>query len=520
MNGVQILIVIAAGIAIAAFSRRWGVVQPGIVVMVLACVASFIPGVPRLELNSELILAIVVPPLLYSATRGASFSSFAQNLRAIVSLGVILVVLTTGVLGLVSSWLLPTLPLAAALTLGAVLAPPDTVTMVAEGEKIGLPRRVTAILTGESLVNDATALTLFSLAIAALDGARYGVGTGIGRFFYTAFAGLGIGALLAVVTLWLRARLRNSTLETTLTLLVPFTAFLLAEQVHASGILAVVAAAFSISVNTSLDQKHQYPGAYLTRLQEEAFWPVVDFLLETFVFAYIGLQLRFVLFDLVGSNPGLVRTLIAAFVLLVIAIGWRLAGVYLLFGRWALSQRRLEDRLARDPRYRARYEQKQQARSARRRGNRSGPLGPPTVRETTMVGWTGMRGILTLGAAAAVPETLSNGQPFPGRDAIQAIALIVTLGTLLIQGTTLHWVARALHLDTKAEKDQARLMRRWGVELATAAAPNVDGHMQDEDFERQRAALGRALANGDIDEETARSLVADIDLRQAASHTL
>ena len=518
VNGVQILIVIAAGIAVAGVSRRWGVVQPGIVVMVLACVASFIPGVPRLELDSELILAIVVPPLLYSATRGASFSSFGQNLRAIVNLGVVLVVLTTGVLGLMSSWLLPALPLAAAMLLGAVLAPPDTVTMVGEGEKLGLPRRVTAILTGESLVNDATALTLFSLALAALDGARTGVGAGVGRLFYAAFVGLGIGALLAVATLWLRARLHNSTLETALALVVPFTAFLLAEQVQASGILAVVTAAFSISVNTSLDPKHQYPGAYLTRLQEEAFWPVLDFLLETFVFAYIGLQLRFVLADLFEErDPGLVRTLVAALVLLVLAIATRLAGVYLLFGRWALSQRTHEDRLARDPRYRARYEERA---ARRRRRTRSGPLGPPTLRETTLVGWTGMRGILTLAAAAAVPETLSNGQPFPGRDAIQAIALIVTLGTLLIQGTTLPWMARILHLDTTAERDQARLMRRWGVQLATAAAPGLDGKMQDEDFERQRAALGRALVNGDIDEETARSLVADIDLRQAASHTL
>ena len=519
MNGVQILIVIAAGIAVAGLSRRWGVVQPGIVVMVLACVASFVPGVPRLELDSELILAIVVPPLLYSAARGASFSGFGQNLRAIISLGVVLVVLTTGVLGLMSSWLLPTLPTAAAMLLGAVLAPPDTVTMVAEGEKLGLPRRVTAILTGESLVNDATALTLFSLALTALDGGRTGLGPGIGRFFYTAFVGLAIGGLLAVATLWLRARLRNSTLETTLVLLVPFTAFLLAEQVHASGILAVVAAAFSISVNTTLDPKHQYPGAYLTRLQEEAFWPVLDFLLETFVFAYIGLQLRFVLSDLFREgDPGLARTVLAALVLLVLAIAWRLAGVYLLFGRWALRQRRHEDRLARDPRYRTRYEERQRRRSARRR-SRSGPLGPPTVRETTLVGWSGMRGILTLAAAAAVPATLSNGQPFPGRDAIQAIALIVTLGTLLIQGTTLDRVAHALHLDTRAEQDQARLMRRWGVQLATAAAPGLDGRMQDEDFERQRAAVGRALVNGDIDEETARSLVADIDLRQAANHT-
>jgi Na+/H+ antiporter len=517
VNGVQILIVIGAGIAVAGITRRWGLVQPGIVIMVLACAASFIPAMPRLELDSDLILAIVVPPLLYSATRGASFSGFGQNLRTILRLGVVLVVLTVIVLGYVSSWLLPTLPLAAAFTLGAVLAPPDTVTMVAEGDKIGLPRRVTSILTGESLVNDATALTLFSLAIAAVGGARTTFSEGVGRFFYTAVVGLAVGSALAVVTLRIRDRLRASTLETALALLVPFTAYLLAEQLNASGILAVVAAAFIISVNTSLDPKHQYPNAYRTRLQENAFWPVVDFLLETFVFAYIGLQLRFVLSDLAqAENPGLTRTLVAAGVLLVVAIVWRLVAVAGLFWPWALRRRGHEQRMARDQRYRVRDEKKRERGAERRRGARREPLGPPNKRETLIVGWTGMRGILTLAAAAAVPETTSSRAPFPGRDAIQAIALLVTLGTLLIQGSTLRWMVKLLKLDTHEEREQSAKMRRRGVDLATAAAPVP---ATDEDFEKQRTAVALAVRDGTLDEDTARSLISDIDQRQAASHT-
>lgn len=164
MNGVQILLIIGVGIAVSALAKKRGI-EPGMIIVILAAAASFLPGVPRLELEPELILAIVVPPLLYSAARGASFSSFGANLRPILTLGVLLVVATTAALGLVTSWLLPSVGLAAAFLLGAVLAPPDTITSVSHGDEMGLPRQVTAILTGESLVNDATALTLFSIAV-------------------------------------------------------------------------------------------------------------------------------------------------------------------------------------------------------------------------------------------------------------------------------------------------------------------------------------------------------------------
>ena len=510
VNGVQILLIVGAGIGVSALAHRRGV-QPGLVIVVLAAAVSFLPGVPRLELDSELILAIVVPPLLYSAARGASFTSFGQNFRGIFDLGVLLVALTAGALGLLSSWLLPSIGLAAAFLLGSVLAPPDTITTVSHGAELGLPRRATSILTGESLVNDATALTLFSIALAAVNGEHASWGAGALELLRNAVVGAAIGGVLAVATLWLRKRLGNPTLETTLVLLVPFTAFLLAEQVHASGIIAVVVAAFSISINISLDPQHQYPGAYRTRLQEEHFWPVMDFLLETFVFAYIGLQLGFVLDELAAQDePGLARTLVAAGLLLLAAIVLRMAGVFLLFGRWRLGDRRTRRRLARDPGLAARLEQ----RRSRGRGQRAGVtrLGAPSNREGVVVGWTGMRGILTLAAAAAVPETTTSGAPFPGRNAIQAIALIVTLGTLLIQGTTIRSLVRWLRLDVAGEVEEARAMRARGLAIARAAA--ADG------FEQQRLALGTALMRGEVDEKTARDLIGDIDLQQAAARTL
>ncbi|WP_285593246.1 sodium:proton antiporter [Kineosporia sp. NBRC 101731] len=511
MSGVEILLIVGAGIAVYAIAGKRGL-QPGMVVVVLAAVVSFIPGVPRLELESELILALVVPPLLYSATRATPVSGFAANLGPIVSLGVVLVVITTGVLGLVSSWLMPSIGLAGAFVLGAVLAPPDTITTVSHGRELGLPRRATQILTGESLVNDATALTVFSLAIAAVNGQGTSVGGGLATFLLTVVVGLVVGLVFAVGTLSLRKRLGNPTLEVALVLLVPFTAFLVSEELHGSGILAVVAAAFMVSANLTFDPKHQYPGAHRTRLAEEQVWKVIDFLLENFVFAYIGLQLKFVLEDLADAEE-LTVTLISAGVLLVVAIVVRMLGVFGLFGRRALAERWAEWIMKNDPRARLRRQQRNELFEQRRQAL---PLGATSFRENVLVGWTGMRGILTLAAAAAVPETTTSGAPFPGRDAIQAIALIVTLGTLLVQGTTIRKVAVALKFDVEAEKLETVRNEERGRELVRDAV-GPDGPRTPEDYQKQRDAVGFAMATEHLDESVMREIVEDIDLRQAAA---
>ncbi|AXX29827.1 sodium:proton antiporter [Actinosynnema pretiosum subsp. pretiosum] len=488
MNGVQILLIVGAGIAITAVARRRGV-EPGLIVVVLAAAASFLPWMPKLELDSELILAIVVPPLLYSAARVAAFTGFGANLRPIVHLGVVLVVLTTFALGFVASWALPSLG-GVAFVLGAVLAPPDTITTVTHGERIGLPGRVRSILIGESLVNDATALTLFSITLLAVDGGHATIAGGITQFAYKLTVGVLVGGAFAAATLAVRKRLGNTTLETTLVLLLPFTVYLAAEEVHASGIIAVVVASFTVTANMTLDPAHRYPGAHLTRIQEKSVWAVVDFLLETFVFAYIGLRLRFVL----AEQEDLAAVLLASGVLLVAAIALRLVGVYALFGRWALSLRLA----GRSPRERERARRREARTSGRRRRPR---LGAPTAKENLLVGWTGMRGILTLAAASAVPESV------PGRDAVQAVALLVTLGTLLIQAPTIGPLARALDFDVREERAATGRMR----ERAEALVRRHEG------FDAQRQALGAAVRDGDLDEELARDLIEEIDVRQAAA---
>jgi monovalent cation/hydrogen antiporter len=199
----------------------------------------------------------------------------------------------------------------------------------------------------------------------------------------------------------------------------------------------------------------------------------------------------------------------------------RMAGVYVLFGRWTVRSRMADRRAARDPAYRAQSEKRQERR--RRRGGK--PLAPPTHKEIVLVGWTGMRGILTLAAAAAVPEVTSPGNlPFPGRDQIQAIALFVTLGTLLIQGTTVRTVARWLKFDLAEERAEDAEMHERGQKIVAEAQSSNQSSDQssadiDDTFERQRLALGRAVAEHRLTEEVARELIEDIDLRQAARHT-
>jgi NhaP-type Na+/H+ or K+/H+ antiporter len=222
----------------------------------------------------------------------------------------------------------------------------------------------------------------------------------------------------------------------------------------------------------------------------------------------------------VTAAPGLTITLITAGVLLVTVIVFRLAAVWLLFAWWGARRRAMERKMASDTRFRARAERRQAAREKRRRfgqaaGEWRGPLGEPTPRESLIVGWTGMRGILTLAAAAAVPHTLHNGDEFPGRDAIQAIALFITLGTLLIQGTTIRPLVRRLNIDTHGERNRAKELLERGEALVRTAVTH-SGPPTTEDFDAQRTAVVGAVHSGELDDDTARVLVHDIDLRQAA----
>jgi CPA1 family monovalent cation:H+ antiporter len=438
---VELILVIVAAIVVTAIAHQRGL-EPALIIVVIGCAASFLPGFKPPELDSHILLTVVLPPLLYSAALDFSFPTFLRNIRPILGLGVGLVVVTAFTVAAISAWLVVVpLTFGTALILGAIVAPPDAVTAVAVGRKLGLPKKVMAILTGESLINDAAALTLFSIAVAQVGGRHTFIENPFLLFGYSAVLGPIVGAALGFVTLWIRKRLANPGLETVQGLVVPFAAFITAEHFHASGVLAVVVAGFVVGNGT-------LGAGYQTRLQERYVWNSVDVLLEAFVFAYIGLHLRFVLEDLRGADETLADVALASVIVLAIVMLIRPVSVLVMFGRSLLS-RHVESRLSVPvPASGGRG-----ALGMRRRGKPPGKWRrlidrrSLTWQESVVVSWTGMRGVVTLAAAAAIPTLTEAGDPFPDRATIQAIAFVVSVGTLLIQGATLPLLISRLRLS-------------------------------------------------------------------------
>ncbi|HEV7899936.1 MAG TPA: sodium:proton antiporter [Planosporangium sp.] len=464
MYGAQLLLVIIGAIAVTAFAQRRGLQAP-LFVVALASMVSFVPGMPRLDLPPEFILGVVLPPLLYSTALDFSFVSFTRNLWSIVTLGVGLVVFSAVATAVFASWVVPGLPLAAGLVLGAVLAPSDAVAAVAVGRRLCLPKRLVSILTGESLVNDAAALTLFTLTSAAVVGIRTRPHNPVLFFLYSAVVGTGVGLLVALVVHWVRVRLCDPGLETVLGMVVPFAAYLVAEQVHASGVLAVVAAGFFLG-------HHAANAGFETRLQSRQVWRSLDVLLEAFIFAYMGLQLRFVIEDVAARGVPLRVFVVTSVLVLLAVLLTRPVWIFLMFGP-ALRQmkaltvrstlaRRIEDRL-----------------------RAWGGHGRPPLRQSeelpwkysAVMSWTGMRGVVTLAAAAGVPITTLRGDPFPGRGFIQASAFVVAVGTLLIQGFTLPPLIRALDIADSGEWQHERDETRRAQSIARHAARQATAEM-------------------------------------------
>src|SRR3954470_23519763 len=342
-----------AAIAVTLMAERRGIQAPLLLALV-GLAASFIPRLPRLELEPEIILTVVLPPLLFSAAREFSFVSFIRRLGSILNLGVFLVAVTTGIVGAVAAAIVPNMTLAVALVLGAVVSPPDAVTAVAVGRKLKLPTQMMTVLKGESLINDAAALTFFTFATASVAGTHLFIPNVVLYLLYSAVAGFILGLVVGGIVHQVQKRITNASLATVMTVVVPFTAYLIAEEVGASGVLAVVAAGLSLG-HTAGDAR------YDVRIQEQQFWRTADGLLEAFVFAYIGLQFRWVLADASEKGFNLFALTGLSLVVLLAVIAVRIGWVFFtaLFSQWqaranAKRLKRLDAQL--DARPRARME--------------------------------------------------------------------------------------------------------------------------------------------------------------------
>ena len=489
----ELILVVVGAIVLTAVAQRRGL-QPALVIVVVGLAVSFTPGFPGIELGSRVLLSVVVPPLLYSAALDFSFPTFLRNIRPILGLGVGLIAITALAVAGVASWVVPTMGFATAVMLGAVVAPPDAVSAVAVGRKLGMPRRVTAILKGESLVNDAAALALFTVALTHAAGDRPFIGNPLLLFGYGAVIGPLIGVALGYTTLWIRRRLAHPGLETIQGLVVPYAAYLCADRVHASAVLAVVAAGFVVGQGS-------LRAGYLTRLQERYVWNSVDVLLEAFVFAYIGLQLRFVVQDMRAAHdsPKQVVAVSAAVLLTVLVV--RPVWVFLMFR----SGPRSADGESKTSRVLPAW-------------GRPLPRGALTWREKVMVSWTGMRGVVTLAAASAIPQHNIAGEHFAHRSTSQVVAFVVTVGTLLLQGSTLPLLIRRLRPGYERETTDAAAATAKAEQLAGDVAVEVlDQFEHDPPPDLDTAAvtdIRRTIAGRVHDADTTPS--PDLDAKHAA----
>jgi CPA1 family monovalent cation:H+ antiporter len=434
MDILTVMGVLAGSLALTAVARRYNVSAPLLIVLV-ALAVSFIPGLPRLQLNPELILTLVLPPLLYSTSLESSPAHFKAMLRPIIALGVVAVLVTALVVGLVVHLLLPDLPFASALVLGAVVAPPDAVTAVAIG-RLGLPRRIMAVLTGESLVNDATALTLYKIGLTAVLGTAGSIGHGFLVFAVATVLGIGIGLLAGVAVDLIRRKLDDSLMESTIGIIVPFGVYVTAEHLHpfssqfsGSGVLALVTAGLY------LGHRSLYAGPGM-RVQDSSVWASIDMLLEALVFALIGLQLPFVLADVRVNGRTNATLITSAIVVLLATIAVR---VLYVFATGYLPRALRLFRTERDA---------------------------LSWRELAVVSWAGARGVVTLAAAAGVPIGTPGGQE------IQLFAFTVATSTLLIQGLTLPVLIRVLKVRDSDEvsRDAEEELEARGAAMKAASA--------------------------------------------------
>jgi CPA1 family monovalent cation:H+ antiporter len=413
---------VATVVAVTAVCRRLDLSAP-VTLVAAGVVASYLPFVPEAPLTAEIVLVGLLPPLLYNAALQTSLVDFTAYRRVIGSLSVGLVVFTTVGVALVVHRVLPGVGWPAAFAMGAVVAPPDAVAATAVARRIGLPRGIVTILEGESLLNDATALVALRTAILASAGAVTVLGVTL-DFLRTAIGAVAVGVVVYAVVANVRRHVSDPVLDTSVSIATPFIAYVAAEEVHASGVVAVVIAGLLLGHRAPVVQTAS------SRIAERLNWRTVSFLLENSVFLLIGLQTYRILDEVRRSDVPLGTIVLTCVAVLVSVIVLRIV--------WVFPSRYLFTR-----------------------GTYRGRQRPPWT-YTAVVGWAGMRGVVTLAAAFAIPLAA------PHREVLVLAALTVTAGTLVVQGLSLPWLVRRLRVPAPDPREDA-LARAELLQQASAA---------------------------------------------------
>lgn len=419
---IVVLMLLAIGIVLALAARQFRVPYP-VALVVAGLALCFVPGLPRIEVDPVSTLTLVLPPILYQAAIFTSWREFRSNLRPISVLAVTLVFFTTVAVALMAKALVPTMPWAAAFLVGAIVSPSDAVAATAVMRTLNIPRRIVAVIEGESLVNDAAGLVIYKFALVAVMTGAFSPWQAVGQFVLVATGGIALGIAAGWLSVGLQRHMADPMSEIAFSLVLPFTVFLIAEEVEVSAVLAVVAA--------GLVRGWYSPEAFSpqTRVQASTVWEVIVFLINTMVFILIGLELPQALAGLTSySIPTLVGYALAiSGALIVTRFIWVFRATYLPIFLFPWVRRR-ETR--------------------------------PPVRDAIVVGWSGMRGVVSLAIALAIPQTTLSGDPFPERELIVFLSYSVILVTLVAQGLTLRplirWLKVGADCDIQVEERLAR----------------------------------------------------------------
>jgi Na+/H+ antiporter len=436
----SLLLVLVGGVLVAALARRYHL-SSALVLVVAGLAIGLIPGVPSIELEPDFVLGVILPPLLWSAGLESSYVALRKNVRPIALLAIGLPLATTFAVGIVAYHTVPELTPASALTLGAIVAPPDAVSATSIGRRLGLPRQIMTLLGGESLLNDATALTLYKVALAAAIGTAISWTQGLLTFALAAAGGVVVGYVFGMLIDFIRSHLLDDPMmESAVGLVAPFVVYFVAEYIHGSGVLAVVVAALMLGQRSS-------NAGYATRLQDQAVWRAVQLILECIAFLLIGLQLPGVIGELKGMRAwSVISCSLAVFAtVLLVRIVWIYVFTYVPRALFA----------------------------GRRKGD---PKPAPTL--VFVLAWAGMRGVVSLAAAFALPMTTLSGAPFPGRPHIVFLTFVVVVGTLLLHGLTLPWVIRRFCVHSNDAHDDAVKLAAAQDRAASAAAERLDEVLQ------------------------------------------
>jgi CPA1 family monovalent cation:H+ antiporter len=478
-----VLLLLTAVIVLELIARRFRM-PPAAAFILGGIVLALSPRIPDIEMDPDLVLVLFLPPLLLSGAYFTVWRDFRANLRIILQLAIGAVVFTTAAVGYVVHWMVPSLPWSACFALGAIVSPPDAVAAKAVLQRIALPPRVTVLLEGESLVNDATGLVLFRFAVAAALTGTFSVGSAVATFGALAIGGVAVGIAFGwLITSWL-TRMRDPTLTIITSFLGAWVSYIVGEHLHVSGVLSTV------SCGLVMGWRQHTVLTAATRQHAGAVWEVITFILESLIFVLIGLSLRGVLARL-GGNLHALDSLIPAGLAAIGAViaarfVWIALGMYI--PRIFRSQRRTE---------------------------------PPPLAIYMIMSWAGMRGVVSLAAALALP------QDFAGRDFILATTFAVILVTVLVQGSTLGPLIRWMRpegfkiLSSSTMPEEEARARRARATLRLHESKGSLLHHKNEHFivvlaaiSAGRAEILRLHGSGSIHDSVLHSLENDLDLEE------